>query len=244
MTQIFELDYTGPAFVLFGPAHLGALACVLVLNLSLLRLRRSPESSRMTARRLLALVLIMNETAWHVWAWRTGTWSLQTMLPLHLCSVFVWLSAYMLLTGSEKVYAYAYFLGIVGPLQALITPDAGIYGFPHFRFFQTLISHGLILTAALFMTAVEGYRPTRRSLINVVIGMNVYVLLVAGVNVVLDSNYLFIMRKPETASIVDLLGPWPWYILAMEVIGIVNCLVLLVPFELADLRRQRARTAA
>jgi hypothetical integral membrane protein (TIGR02206 family) len=157
--------------------------------------------------------------------------------------VFVWLSAWMLLTGSVRVYEYAYFLGIVGPLQALITPDAGIYGFPHFRFFQTLIAHGLILTAALYMTVVEGYRPERRSLLRVLVGMNVYMAGVGVVNMRLGSNYLFIARKPDTASIVDFLGPWPWYIVAMEIIGFLNCLILYAPFAWAD-RRRRALPAA
>jgi hypothetical integral membrane protein (TIGR02206 family) len=244
VSQIFALDYRGAAFQLFGAAHLSALACVLALNLGLLRLRNRPQAVRMRARRVLALALVANEIAWHVWNWRTGTWTLQTMLPLHLCSVFVWLGAYLLLTGSPRVYEFAYFLGIAGPLQALITPDAGIYGFPHFRFFQTLIAHGLILTAALFMTLVEGLRPTRRSLVRVLVGMNAYLLLVAGVNALLGSNYLFIAYKPETASIVDFLGPWPWYIVAMEVIGFLNCLVLYVPFEWIDRRRQRVLAPA
>jgi uncharacterized membrane protein YwaF len=55
-------------------------------------------------------------------------------LPLHLSSLFVFLSA----------------------LQAILTPDLGIYDFPHFRYFQVFISHGLIVTAALYMTLVEG----------------------------------------------------------------------------------------
>jgi hypothetical integral membrane protein (TIGR02206 family) len=244
MAQIFALDYTGPPFKLFGAAHLTALACVLALNLGLLRLRGRPPAVRMRARRALAFALVANELAWHVWNWAAGTWTLQIMLPLHLCSIFVWLGAYLLLTGSPRVYEFAYFLGIAGPLQALLTPDAGVYGFPHFRFFQTLISHGLILTAALFMTLVEGMRPTRRSLIRVLVGMNVYILFVAGVNALLGSNYLFIAHKPDTASIVDFLGPWPWYILAMEVIGFANCLVLYAPFEWLDRRRRRVLASA
>jgi len=244
MSQIFALDYQGPPFHLFGPAHLSALACVLALNLGLLRLRDRPAAARMRARRILAFALVANEIAWHVWSWRTGTWTLQTMLPLHLCSLFVWLGAYLLLTGSRRVYEFAYFLGIAGPLQALLTPDAGVYGFPHFRFFQTLIAHGLILTLVLFMTLVERMRPTRRSLVRVLVGMNAYILLVAGVNTLLGSNYLFIAHKPETASVVDFLGPWPWYIVAMEVLGFINCLVLYAPFEWLDRRRRRALAPA
>jgi hypothetical integral membrane protein (TIGR02206 family) len=69
------------------------------------------------------------------------------MLPLQICSLMVWVSGIMLVTRSFKIYEFAYFLGIGGGLQALATPDLGIYGFPHFRFFQTFLSHGLIVAA-------------------------------------------------------------------------------------------------
>jgi len=45
----------------------------------------------------------------------------------------------MLVTKSYPFYEFAYFMGIAGTLQALLTPDLGIYGFPHYRFFQTFI---------------------------------------------------------------------------------------------------------
>ena len=33
-----------------------------------------------------------------------------------------------------------------------------------------------------------------------------------GRRLVLGSNYMYSMRKPETASALDLMGPWPWYL--------------------------------
>ena len=82
----------------------------------------------------MALILIVNEFGWHLWNLVNGTWTVQTMLPLHLCSVFVFLSAIMLVTRSYTIFEYAFFLGIGGALQAFLTPDLGIYSFPHFRY--------------------------------------------------------------------------------------------------------------
>jgi len=45
------------------------------------------------------------------------------------------MSATMLVNGSYGLYEFVYLLGIAGASQALLTPDAGAYGFPHFRFF-------------------------------------------------------------------------------------------------------------
>jgi hypothetical integral membrane protein (TIGR02206 family) len=140
----------------------------------------------------------------------------------------------MLITGNDLIYEFSYFLGIAGATQALLTPDAGIYGFPHFRFLQSIISHGSIVTAAIYMTAVEGYRPYWRSLLRMAVWGNIYMVVIGLVNWVLGSNYLFIAHKPETASLIDVLGPWPWYILSLEALAAVLFLLLYLPYAISD----------
>lgn len=236
MDQFFAGNYTGPAFEALGPAHLGALIALIALNLFFIRFRNSTDGTKAALRWLLALILIANELAWHYWNYVVGRWTIQTMLPLQLCSLLVWTGVLMLITKSYRIYEFIYFMGIGGAIQALATPDLGIYGFPHFRFFQTFISHGLIITSAIFMTIVEGLRPTWKSILRVAIWMNIYVVIIYFVNIALDSNYLMIMEKPDTASLLDLLPEWPLYILYMELIGIATCLVLYVPFAVKDWR--------
>jgi hypothetical integral membrane protein (TIGR02206 family) len=238
MNEFFAKDYPGAPFQLFGVAHLVALAIVLGINLLLPYFKRnSNELTRRSFRYGLAAVLLVNECLWHWWNWSIGQWTIQTMLPLHICSLMVFLSAIMLITRSYGLYEFLYFLGIGAATQALLTPDAGPYGFPHFRFFQVIISHGAIVTSAVYMTMVEGYRPYPRSLLRVFVGANLYMAVVGVINWLLDSNYLFIAHKPETASLLDALGPWPWYILSMEAVGLALCLILYLPFFKGDRQR-------
>lgn len=240
MSGFFGKQWAGDPFILFGPAHLAALGCILLINVWMVIWgRRTSDKNRSRFRWVLASVLIVDEVLWHLWNITNGTWTLQTMLPLHLCSVFVFLSAYMLMTKSYTVYEYAYFLGIAGASQALLTPDAGVYGFPHFRAFQVMISHGAIITAAVFMTLVEGYRPKLQSLKRVLIGGNIYMAVIFVFNLLIGSNYLFIAHKPETASLMDVLPPWPVYIIFIELIGIAVSLLLYTPFFWSDLRKKR-----
>jgi hypothetical integral membrane protein (TIGR02206 family) len=206
------------------------------LNLFLLRFRNSSEDTKHNIRWAMALILWGNEIGWHVWNAAVGRWTIQTMLPLHICSIMVWLGAFMLVTKSYSIYEFMYFIGIGGALQALLTPDLGIYGFPHFRFFQTFISHGLIVTSAIYMTVVEGFRPTWKSFVRVAVLMNVYMVIVFFINSTIGSNYLMINGKPPTASILDLLPPWPIYIVYMEVLGVITFLFLYIPFIIKDWR--------
>ncbi len=237
--HFFAKDWPGPAFEMFGPPHITALLVIILLNIGLFRFKSTTEKARRRLRWTLAIILWANEVGWHIWNYAVGLWDIQTMLPLHLCSVLVWVGALALVTRNYRIYEFMYFLGIAGALQALLTPDVGIYGFPHYRFWQTYISHGLIITAAIYMTIVEGFRPTWKSLGRVFLWTNVYMGIVFVVNQWIGSNYLFIARKPDTASLLDVLPPWPYYIAYIEVIGLVMCLVLYLPFALKDWQAKR-----
>ncbi|MFH1185563.1 MAG: TIGR02206 family membrane protein [Chloroflexota bacterium] len=243
MSEFFSVDFAGPAFASLGPAHIGALAVILTLNIALMAFRHASARAKSAVRLGLAIVLWGAEASWHLWNVAMGTWTAQTMLPLNACSILIWLSGLMLVRNDFRIYEFAYFLGIGGALQYLATPDLGRYGFPHFRFFQTFISHGLLLSAPIYMTIVEGFRPTWQSFKRVVIGTNVYLLAIFLVNLALGSNYLMLNAKPATSSLLDLLPAWPYYVGFMELIGLVTCLLLYLPFLVADVRGARVRNA-
>ena len=235
MTEFFAANYNGPAFEYFGTTHLIAIGALVLLNLFLLLFKNASDSTKSTIRWLLALILVGNEVAWHYWNYIYGTWTIQTMLPLHLCSLLVWTGAFMLMTKNYRVYEFMYFMGIAGAIQALATPGLGEYNFPHFVFFQYFLSHGLIITSAIYMTVVGGFRPTWKSMLRVALWMNVYAVIVYFINTAIGSNYLLINHKPDTPSLLDLLPEWPIYILYMELIGVISMLILYLPFATKDL---------
>jgi hypothetical integral membrane protein (TIGR02206 family) len=235
MAQYFTKDYTGAPFELFGAAHLSILGIILLVGISLIYLRKLlDEKGRTRFRYGLAIWVLVWESSWHIWNMYWGIWNVQENLPLHLCSIFAWLTVIMLLRKNTTIYELAYFLGIGGATQALLTPDTGIYGLPHFRAVQTLASHGGIAIAALYMTLVEGYRPTWGSFKRVFQWTNIYMVLIFFLNFALGSNYLFIAHKPPFPTIIDLLAPWPWYILELELIALVICFILYLPFAIKD----------
>jgi hypothetical integral membrane protein (TIGR02206 family) len=235
MEKYFAYDYTGAPFILFSTPHLAALLALLLLNIGLLRFKNTPGNIRRKLRLSMAIVIWLAETSWQVWNLFSGHWSIQYMLPLNLCSALIWLSGLMLITRNYTLYEFIYFLGIGAAFQYLMTPDLGIYGFPHFRYFQTFLSHGLLLTSGVYMTTVEGFRPTWKSMLRVAFWINLYMAVIYPLNVLIGSNYLMINGKLATASLLDLLPPWPIYILYMEAIGVLTILILYLPFFIKDL---------
>ncbi|MBM3143954.1 MAG: TIGR02206 family membrane protein [Chloroflexi bacterium] len=240
MIQYLAKDYTGDPFVLFDSAHLTALGIVALFILSIFFLRRvQNQKLRKAIRYGLAGLLIVNEIARHAWLIYYRQWSIQWNLPLHLCSIFVWLSIIMLIARNYAIFEFAYFLGIGGALQPLLTPDAGIYGFPHFYPIQLFISHGSIIAAAVYMAVVEGYRPHWSSIKKVFAWGNVYLVFVTVINLLIGSNYLYTLHKPHVATLLDYLGPWPWYLVSAEIVALLIFLLLYSPYLIGDRRAMR-----
>jgi len=238
--QYFAYDYQGEPFHLFGTFHLIWLVFISGLVLYIIFGWKNPsEKTKRTTRYTMAGIIVVAESAWHIWNLYWGHWSVQTMLPLHACSIMIFISIIMLLTRNYSLYEIVYFMGIGGAMQAVLTPEAGIYGFPHFRMFQTLIVHSTLMLTGIYMTAIEGFRPTWRSLWRVMGYINVYAVVVYGINLLLGSNYLYVMHKPPTASLLDVMGPWPWYLLALEGMALVVFTLLYLPFAIKDWLAQR-----
>jgi hypothetical integral membrane protein (TIGR02206 family) len=245
MDGFFAFDYSGQPFQLFGTKHLIVIAIEVAVILWLFLGWKNPtEKGKRRMRYLLAGILLVWESTWHIWSIAGGTWTVTYNLPLHICSIMVWLSIVMLLTRNYPIYEFAYFIGIAGAMQAFLTPEAGQYGLWHFRAVQTVVVHGTLIIIPIYMSLKEGFRPTGKSFLRVAIGVNAYMVVVYFINLALGSNYLFIMHKPETASLLDVLGPWPWYILSMEAMGFVIFFLLYLPWLIKDLRAKRSAPVA
>jgi hypothetical integral membrane protein (TIGR02206 family) len=237
MRQYFEYNYEGPGFELFGTGHLAALAIIAGACAFLIWGWKNPSDAAKRNMRLLLLgVFLLAESSWHGWNLWNDAWTIQRHLPLHSCSIRAWCSIYILLTRSYRVYEIIFFIGTAGAIQTVLTPDAGAYGLPHFRAIQTLAAHGLIIVTIVFMTAIEGYRPTWRSLWKTMLLANIYLVIVTSINFLLGSNYMYTLRKPATASLLDHMGPWPWYILTGELVALAMFTLLYLPIALADRR--------
>jgi hypothetical integral membrane protein (TIGR02206 family) len=240
LERYFSKFWFGFPFEIFNTPHLISLAAIGILCLAVVRFRKHfSTSTKGLVRKILAVLLLISQAAFILWLFYIGEASWTTALPLHMCSMFIVLSALMLLLRSYAIYEFSYFLGTGGALYALITPDIGMYNFPHFLPVQTMIAHGSLLLAQIYMTAVEEFRPTLRSMWKVYVGVLIYSGIVIVINTLLQSNYLFFSYKPDFPTLLDVMGPWPWYILGIQVIGAITCLLLYLPFFVNDLLKTK-----
>ncbi|MGE0621954.1 MAG: TIGR02206 family membrane protein [Pseudomonadales bacterium] len=227
-----------PSFVLFGTDHAVVLVVTFVLALAMSRL--SPGSRASSLARLMGVTLLtvaVLKLPLYI-GFYDGPW--RQNLPLDLCRINEFLCAYMLLRQSYRSFEITYFLSLAGSTSALLTPDL-TYGFPDPRFLTFCFSHGLAVLGALCAVFGFGFRPTLRSLGVTVLFLGLYTLLMVPVNWLLDANYLFLRSKPEGASPLDLLGPWPYYVFGLMGMAVVACFFCYLPFAWNRTPRQPDR---
>lgn len=233
MTSSFlRFTIEGAPFQLFSASHMMALLMLVCSAVLLFRYREAMRGTRSNRliRYSLVGILLLTEVAFQLWNLMAGTWSAAEVLPLQLCSVSLLLSIWMLVTKSYRLFEVTYFWGLGGAGQAMLTPEL-FYPFPHFRFFHFFIAHSAIILACLHMVWVEQYQLTARSVVRAIVLLNGLLVVALLVNEMTGGNYLFVARKPGNPSLIDYLGPYPWYILSLEGVALLLFLLLYFPFR-------------
>ncbi|MDZ4749053.1 MAG: TIGR02206 family membrane protein [Saprospiraceae bacterium] len=160
-----------------------------------------------------------------------GTYDFLVDLPLFMCDLVAMVLPFIIFSGNRKWIGILYFWALAGTMQALITPDVEA-GFPSFHFFRYFIGHASIIIAVLYTVIVHRIRIGWHDFLNAIIYAQGYLVVIHIINQVLSSNYGYTMQKPPGPSILDLMGPWPWYILWGEFLIVFLYLLLLAPFLL------------
>lgn len=162
-----------------------------------------------------------------------GTWSLDHNLPLHLTDVVTIVSVAALWTARPRLVELTYFWALTASLQAVLTPNltertATIFVFTFF------ITHSGAIVAAILLVAGRGIVPPAGAVRRMFGATLVVAAAAAAGDLITGGNYMFLRSKPSTASLLDVMGPWPVYIASAAVLG-------LALFALIDLPLRRAR---
>jgi hypothetical integral membrane protein (TIGR02206 family) len=204
--------------------HIGALAVIAVGSvIAVLTARRRPG----LWIKALAVVLVVDEVSWWVYLLAGGQPGsvLAQSLPLQLCDVGIFVAGFALWTRRQWLVDVTYFWGLAGTIQALLTPDLPQH-FPTYPYFQYYIAHGGVVAAALLLVFGLGLHPRRSAVARVAAITAGYAAFVGLVDALTGANYMYLRSKPATPTLLDAMGPWPWYIVAAGLVALVLFLAL------------------
>ncbi|WP_169746921.1 TIGR02206 family membrane protein [Edaphobacter aggregans] len=216
-------------FTIFSPIHLAILTTVPALAAALVAIERRVSSGCKRIRIGLAMVLLLNSIVWYGYLAVRGLLIFPANLPLELCDVTLLLMILALLTHRTTIFDLAYYGALAGTSMALITPDLW-EPFPSLATVQFFVTHGLVVTSALYLVWSGQARPRPRSIWRAMLGLNLFAAITGAFNFTFKTNYLYLRAKPENPSLLDSLGPWPWYIVASEGVALGLFILLYLPF--------------
>lgn len=219
------------SFEMFGTDHLmvlfvfGLIACgsIIFANRKLNESQKTKLGLALACIPLISVISRMGMMAY------LGKFDIKADLPFFLCRVMSFLAIYVMLSRNRFWLGVLYFWIIVGTVNATITPDLA-NGFPHYDFILYFSNHAGLVVLAFYIALV--YKPDIkvRDMINTFVITNVFLIVVHLINMGLDANYMYTMKKPPTASLMDYLGPWPWYLLSGQVLAVGLMILGYLPF--------------
>ena len=206
--------------------HIAALLVTTVTVAALVVAARRDDAWAGRAGRALALVILAAYIGEHITYVARGEWTARVNLPLHLTDVVTLASvAALWRPDSPLLVELVYFWALSASLQAVLTPDLG-HGFPDVLFFTYFVTHSGAVAAACLLVFGAGRAP-RPGAVGRAFVITLGVAVLAAVATVLTGgNYMFLRRKPAHASLLDVMGPWPLYIVSGAALGLLLFLAL------------------
>ncbi len=229
-------------FPLFGVVHAVILTITIVTPLLLAAVARR---SRWAARGIgpaLAGILIVQKLVGLALAVADPALRAADCLPMHLCDWAAFAVIFALLWHGPLAFELAWFWGLAGTFQGILTPDLRT-GWTDLRTWLFFVSHCGIVAGAIYLALGLRLRPRPGAILRVFAWSQVYLLACGLTNLLCATNYGYVCAKPLSASLLDRLGSWPWYLLSLEALALIFFLILQIPFWIKERGRIREDAA-
>jgi len=214
---------------LLGLAHFAILGAVALLGGALAILQRRFFRQSSLLRLSVGTVLLAETLAWYAYQLYLGQLTFPDHLPLELCDVTLVLTLIALFSLSAAVFDLAYYGALAGTTMALLTPDLW-ERFPSLSTCQFFFGHGLVVASVLYLAWSGLTRPRAGSVRRAMLAFNAWAVIAGGFDWLFGTNYMYLREKPQSATLLNWLGPWPWYIATGDVVALVLFLLLYLPF--------------
>jgi hypothetical integral membrane protein (TIGR02206 family) len=182
--------------------------------------RKHGDGFTVPARRMLALLLLAGFAGEQLTYALRGEWTAEVNLPFQLSDAVTLVAAAALWRPASLLVELAYFWALSASLQAVITPDLGD-GFPDLLYFTYFAAHSGAIAAACLLVFGARRAPRPGAVRRVYAITAAFAGCAAIATVVTGGNYMFLRHKPARGSLLDVMGPWPLYILAAAVLALL-----------------------
>jgi hypothetical integral membrane protein (TIGR02206 family) len=224
----------------WSPTHILIVLLTVFVSVFLIFLARRHQGKPFTFAigNTIGAILLLNYFVYVGYRIHAGLWMIRYDLPMELCNWAALATMFAFFTRSRTLAEVAYFWVMAGSINGVISPDLP-FSFPHIYFFIFHIAHSGLVIGSLYLVFGLKFYPRPGAIRRVFIISQVYLATAFVINYALGGNYGYTMAKPQAASLFDYLGPWPYYLISLEVMAFVLYALLYVPFFFYYRRKNR-----
>lgn len=228
-SELTQFEYLGPLLI--------GLAVIITFYFIKDRIsRRTKQIIIMSLAGILAISEISDKIYVYVhlgWHW--------DMLSLHLCSISAILGVYLVFFKQNRVlFGIWFFWSLQGAFQALLQPTVTV-GTEYFKYWQFFTHHTLLIILPIAFIYFNNWIPRFKDVIRSYLWLVVVSIPVMVFNTFTGMGYMFISlghdARPTTGSILDYLGPFPYYLITLTALAFVLLYITYLPIQLIYRKR-------
>ena len=187
----------GVGFSHYDSLHLLWLALFLVvIVISVVTYRKMSSKAKQAWKFTVAALLVADEIFKVAMLLAGGRYS-PGYLPLHLCSINIFLIAIHAWKPSKLLGGYLYTVGIPGALAALLFPSWSSLPFANFMHLHSFTVHILLAMYPITLAAAGELKPEVRKIPQYLLLLVAMAIPIYFVNLLLDTNFMFLMSADE-----------------------------------------------
>lgn len=219
-------------FSQYNLPHIVAIGLTFLSCLLSTKLVKSKKQAKIL-RHILIISLIIKILWYHLWlVFSEHNLTLQRHLPLHISQIAIILMIAALSIRRNFFYQFIYYWAGWSSLLALFFPELS-ENFPHLRFLEFFFGYLLLLTGISYICSFEKIRMTYQYLWIVAGSLASYCIFVYPINLILGTNFVFLIEKPK----LDILPSPPWHIPFLVLVVLLLLHLQYLPYFISQKRR-------
>ena len=191
----------------FGFTHIFLVTFAFVGAILIYVNRDKLKNSNKNILKFFVVLLFLQQVILYGWYIISGAFSIETSLPLYDCRVAIICIIYGVFFNNNKSKRIGIYLGFVGSIVALISPDLDRFIFPHYTWISFFVGHILLLWVSCYIFFVEEIEISFKKYTEVFIFTNVLHIAVIIFNSISKSNYAFLSEPPIFKEVAGRLHP-------------------------------------
>lgn len=231
----------GVGFSHYGLLHFVWLFLFVVLVVgNCLWYRKMNQMRRSHWKKVMAVLLLLDELYKVVFLIAGGRYT-PDYLPLHLCSINIFIIAIHAWKPSKMLSGFLYTVCIPGALAALLFPTWTSLPLANFMHIHSFTVHILLAMYPLVLGIAGELKPEVRKIPQYLLLLLLMAIPIYGINLLLDTNFMFLMSADPGNPLYLFEQMWGNHLLGFPVLIVAILLVMFVPMVI--FRKLRSRTA-